>query len=83
MYSAFKSGRMAADPTEFWFEGELKFFDNYVIPLAKKLKECKVFGVCSDEYLSYAQLNRDEWQQTGQDMLQKLIKKIHSSEASV
>lgn len=38
--------------------GELGFFDNYVIPLAKKLKECGVFGVSSDEYLNYALENR-------------------------
>ena len=66
---------MPADPREFWFEGELKFFDNYIIPLAFKLKECKVLGVCSDEYLSYAQLNRDEWQLKGQDMIAKMIRK--------
>lgn len=27
------------------YEGELGFFDNYIIPLAKKLCECGVFGV--------------------------------------
>jgi hypothetical protein len=31
-----------------------RIFDNYVIPLARKLKECNVFGVSSDEYLNYA-----------------------------
>jgi hypothetical protein len=30
-------------------EGEIGFFDFYIIPLAKKLKECGVFGVSSDE----------------------------------
>ena len=32
--------------------GEIGFFDNYIIPLAKKLKDCNVFGVSSDECLS-------------------------------
>ena len=45
---------MAADPATFWYQGELGFFDNYIIPLAKKLKECGVFGVSSDEFLNYA-----------------------------
>jgi hypothetical protein len=54
MYFAHKAGRMAVDPITFWFQGELNFFDNYVIPLARKLKECNVFGVSSDEYLNYA-----------------------------
>jgi 3'5'-cyclic nucleotide phosphodiesterase len=54
MYLAYKDGRMGADPSKFWYESELAFFDNYIIPLGKKLKECKVFGVSSDEYLNYA-----------------------------
>ena len=54
MYLAYKKGRMETDPATFWYEGELKFFDNYVIPLARKLRECYVFGVSSDEYLQYA-----------------------------
>jgi hypothetical protein len=45
MYRAFKAGRMAKDPSEFWYQGELDFFDYYIIPLAKKLKDCNVFGV--------------------------------------
>jgi 3'5'-cyclic nucleotide phosphodiesterase len=54
MYLAYQSGRMGADPSQFWYEGELGFFDNYIIPLAMKLKECNVFGVSSDEYYNYA-----------------------------
>lgn len=54
MYVTFQDGRMAVDPSTFWYHGELAFFDNYVIPLAEKLKECKVFGVSADEYLNYA-----------------------------
>ena len=48
---AYRSGRMAVDPASFWYKGEIGFFDSYVIPLAKKLKDCKVFGVNSDECL--------------------------------
>jgi hypothetical protein len=40
--------------SEGWYKVELWFFDNCVIPLAIKLKECGVFGVLSDEYVSYA-----------------------------
>ena len=40
MYAAFMQGRSDKDPTDGWYEGELRFFDGYVIPLAKKLKEC-------------------------------------------
>lgn len=54
MYKAYKEGRMKKNPSDFWYKGELGFFDFYVIPLAKKLKDCGVFGVSSEEYLNYA-----------------------------
>ena len=60
MYVAYIDGRVNKDPTAGWDKGELWFFDNYIIPLAKKLKECGVFGVACDEFLSYATDNRDE-----------------------
>jgi hypothetical protein len=47
MYEAYQCGRMAKNPADFWYHGELAFFDNYVIPLARKLQECNVFGVSS------------------------------------
>jgi hypothetical protein len=69
MYRAFESGRSDKDPAEGWYKGELWFYDNYVIPLAKKLKDCGVFGVSSDEYLNYAMANREEWERKGQDVV--------------
>lgn len=58
-YKAYKSGRGGdTNPADNWYKGEIGFFDFYIIPLAKKLKECGVFGVSSDEYLNYAQKNR-------------------------
>ena len=51
---------MGKDPAEFWAEGEIGFFDNYVIPLAQKLQECNVFGSAGDEFLSYAMKNWNE-----------------------
>ena len=61
MYKAWLAGRIEEDPSETWYEQELNFFDNYVIPLAKRLKESGAFGVSSDEYLNYAKKNRVEW----------------------
>ena len=69
MYKAYKEGRMENDPSEGWYKGELGFFDFYLIPLGKKLKECQVFGVASDEYLNYAVANRREWELKGKDVL--------------
>ena len=80
MHNAYKAGRLGADPASFWYKGELGFFDNYIIPLAKKLKECNVFGVSSDEYLNYAIQNRAEWEHRGQDMVDELIALVGENE---
>jgi len=76
MYEAFQAGRSEKDPSEGWYNGELWFFDNYVIPLAKKLEECRVFGVASDECLNYALENRKEWAEKGEAMLEQMVLKI-------
>ena len=56
------------------YAGEIGFFDFYIIPLAKKLKDCGVFGVSCDEYLNYAQANRDQWVQAGEEVVKELEK---------
>ena len=48
--------------------------------LAKKLKECNVFGVSSDEYLNYAVENREEWTQKGEDIVKQLMAKYGAVE---
>ena len=53
--------------------GELGFFDNYIIPLAKKLKDCEVFGVDSDQCLVYAMKNREEWEARGEQALEEMV----------
>ena len=75
MYSAYKVGRGDKDPSLGWYQGELWFFDNYIIPLAKKLKECGVFGAASDECLNYASANRSEWAARGEEMVRKFVAK--------
>jgi hypothetical protein len=72
-YAAWKAGRASQNPAENWYKGELGFFDFYIIPLAKKLKECGSFGVSSDEYLNYAQKNREEWEECGQEIVAAMI----------
>lgn len=70
VYEAYLSGRTDNDPRDYWYEGELSFFDCYVIPLAKKLADCGVFGVASSEFLGYAERNRQEWQDRGKDIIE-------------
>jgi class 3 adenylate cyclase len=76
MYQSYKSGRGGdKDPTLGWYKGELWFFDNYIIPLAKKLEECGVFGVSSAECLNYAMENRQEWEKKGEYIVEELRQK--------
>jgi len=76
MYHAYKIGRADADPSTFWYKGELGFFDHYIIPLSKKLSDCGVFGVSSDEYLNYALRNRKEWEQRGHAIVAEMIERL-------
>jgi hypothetical protein len=73
MNEAYCIGRGDRDPAEFWYHGELGFFDFYIIPLAKKLRDCEVFGVSSDEFLNYAQQNRAEWERCGQEIVAQMV----------
>jgi hypothetical protein len=74
MYAAYSCGVSKKDPSEFWYEEEMQFFDSYVIPTAKKLKDCGVFGVSSDELLSYAIKNRQEWEDRGHELVAEMLK---------
>ena len=76
MYQAYRQGRAEFDPSENWYKGEIGFFDFYIIPLAKKLKDCGVFGVSSDEYLNYAMHNRQEWEARGQEVVAEMVQRI-------
>ena len=73
MYNAYWDGRADKNPADFWYEGELGFFDFYIIPLAKKLDSCGVFGVSSDENLNYARKNRQEWQAKGRMVVAEML----------
>jgi len=77
LYLAYRSGRAGSNPTEFWATGEIGFFDFYIIPLAKKLKDCGVFGKSSDEYLNYAVQNRAEWEKKGKEIVADMVDTIN------
>jgi len=76
LYKAFAEGRAEKNPADFWVKGELGFFDHYVIPLAKKLKDCGVFGVSSEEYLNYALQNRKEWETRGAEVVSEMVDRL-------
>lgn len=75
-YQAYVDGRGEVDPSIGWYEGEIGFFDHYIIPLTQKLKDCGVFGSSSSEYLNCAIRNRDEWKVRGQDVVSEMMAKV-------
>uniref|UniRef100_A0A7R9WY55 PDEase domain-containing protein n=1 Tax=Craspedostauros australis TaxID=1486917 RepID=A0A7R9WY55_9STRA len=79
-YKAYQDGRAEQNPVDGWYKGEIGFFDFYIIPLAKKLKECGVFGKSSDEYLNYAMTNRKEWERRGEEVVAEMVQSFHSKE---
>lgn len=76
VYRAYRAGRAERNPVDYWYQGEIGFFDFYIIPLAKKLSDCGVFGVSSDEYLSYAIKNREEWEHRGKEIVELMCTKF-------
>jgi hypothetical protein len=82
LYGSFKAGRSDTDPSLGWYKGEIGFFDFYIIPLAKKLESCGCFGVSSDEYLSYAKANREEWVREGEQIVEEYIQKYNAASST-
>jgi len=81
-YVAYAGCRAEKNPADYWYQGELGFYDFYIIPLANKIKQCQVFGVSSDEYLSYALQNRQEWEQRGMEIVEEMARRyedIHNT----
>jgi hypothetical protein len=78
MYEAYRTGRAEKNPADFWYDGEIGFFDYYVIPLSKKLSECGVFGVSSDENLNYAMRNRESWVLHGREVVADMVRKVEA-----
>lgn len=82
MYGACKSGRSDKDPSDFWYDGELWFFDSYIIPLAQRLKECGVFGASCSEFLNFAVDNRIEWEGRGKDIVEEMVTSYNQEQLS-
>ena len=80
MYKSFKAGRTDKDPSLNWYQRELWFFDNYVIPLAKKLKEYQVFGASGHEFQGYAYEYRLEWENRGEDIVKEMVSELSDNE---
>jgi hypothetical protein len=73
MLAAYHDDRAAFDPTETWYQGEIGFFDYYVIPLATRMTETGVFGEVGATFVSNANNNRSNWEMIGHSILADMI----------
>ena len=77
-YEAYLDGRAESDPSVNWYKGEIGFFDFYIIPLTRKLKECGVFGSASSHYLNCALRNKTEWEARGQAVVAEIVERART-----
>ena len=72
-YQAYIDGRIDTNPSDYWYQQELDFFDHTVIPLARRLQESGVFGLKSggNELLEFAVRNRSQWEDSGHNLVQE------------
>jgi len=80
-YLAYREGRAEQNPADNWYKGEIGFFDFYIIPLSKKLRDCGVFGPTSDENLNYATNNRNMWVKEGEAITKSMLKEVEEEYA--
>lgn len=76
MYRAFEMGRSKKDPSEDWYQGEIWFFDNCVIPMAERVRGTRVFGAAGEDCVRNAVDNKKEWAIKGGELLAGSIDKV-------
>jgi len=72
MQQAYKAKMSLKDPTDGAFEFEVMFFDDHILPLARKLQDCGAFGSSGHELLKYASENRALWAAQASDVVQEM-----------
>lgn len=74
MYQGFVDGRSPNDPSAGWFEGELQFYDNYVLPVVHRLQHSGAFVTAStDSHHDYAEQNKIQWENKGKDIVAEMV----------
>ncbi len=70
-----KCSKRGPDCLGHWFEGQISFFDNYIFPLAERLKQCGVFGELGSIFYENACANRQLWIDEGHNLCQEMHRK--------
>ena len=65
MTSAWQYGRSNDEPALGWYQGEIGFFDGWVIPLATQLQGLGIFGSQGEQNIANAKENRRRWEEEG------------------
>lgn len=79
-YLAFVEGHSTIDPSGVWYQSELDFFDNFVLPLTDRLHTCGVFTQYNgSEFKNWAQQNRDNWEKLGPSIVRRMLEQALTS----
>ena len=81
MFLGYKAGRASNDPSKNWYDGELKFFDAHVIPLAQRLCDCQVFRASAEICFTNAINNRRKWEQKGKLIVEEALQPYETKSA--
>jgi len=81
LVSASKAGR-GIDPSDVWFNGQISFFDNYIVPLTERIRISGIFSNdISDTFLLGTLRNKVRWTEEGVTLCERM-KEIARSDAS-
>jgi hypothetical protein len=83
LYVAYKIGRSEIDPSVDWFQNQLGFYKLYIIPLAKKMQTCGVFGRLGCVWTNNAIAIRDRWSREGDQITTDMIASVKTAFMSV
>jgi hypothetical protein len=70
-FMAFMEGNELNDPVLGWYEGEFAFFDNVVLPMTERLKQCGILGIDGIELMERSTENRENWVLEGESLVEK------------
>lgn len=70
---AYHAGNSEVNPAVCWYESELNYFENFLLPLLSRLIDTGVFGGSSESYLTRALDNSRAWKSGGEVMIQDMV----------
>jgi len=75
LHEAYRNGRGESDPGPEWFRNQIGFYDFYVLPLARRLRKCGVFGEkLGQQFVTNAKAIRRRWLEEGMATSREILK---------